>query len=95
VTFFPLSWTIVHPIDAKSPLYGKTQNDLAEAEGEFLVLLNGFDETFSQTVHTRSSYRTDEVVWGARFTSILNIPKDDGVISVDVRKLHDFERAPV
>jgi inward rectifier potassium channel len=95
VTFFPLSWTIVHPIDTKSPLYGKTQADIAEAEGEFLVLLNGFDETFSQTVHTRSSYRADEVVWGARFTSILNIPKDDGVISVDVRKLHDFERAQV
>ena len=29
VTFFPLSWTIVHPIDSASPLAGRTPEDLA------------------------------------------------------------------
>src|SRR5206468_2063568 len=92
VVFFPLTWTIVHPIDEKSPLRGITQDDLIASESEFLILLNGFDETFSQTVHTRSSYRAEELVWGARFRSIFNPPRKDGTVSVDVRKLHDIER---
>ncbi|HEY2830306.1 MAG TPA: ion channel [Thermoanaerobaculia bacterium] len=95
VVFFPLTWTLVHPIDEKSPLHGMTERDLLGCDSEFLVLLNGFDETFSQTVHTRSSYRGDEIVWGARFKSIFNPPKSDGTLSVDIGKLHDIERMPL
>jgi inward rectifier potassium channel len=95
VVFFPLSWTIVHPIDDHSPLRGWEREDLLECGAEFLILLNGFDETFSQTVHARSSYRGDEIVWGARFLSMFNPTDEDGVISVDIRKLHDIERVAV
>ena len=95
VAFFPLSWTIVHPIDAHSPLAKWTGEDLIECDAEFLILLNGFDETFSQTVHTRSSYKAHEVVWGARFRSMFNPPDEDGTISVDIRKLHEIERTAV
>jgi inward rectifier potassium channel len=95
VSFFPLSWTVVHPIDADSPLRDWTGEDVAECDAEFLILLNGFDETFSQTVHTRSSYKADEIVWGARFASMFQ-PKDErGTISVDIRKIHDIERTGV
>ncbi|HEX3067167.1 MAG TPA: ion channel [Thermoanaerobaculia bacterium] len=92
VVFFPLSWTIVHPIDDSSPLGGCSAAALKEMDAELLILLNGFDETFSQTVHTRSSYKVDEVVWGARFTSMFNPLDDDGIISIDIRKLHEIER---
>jgi inward rectifier potassium channel len=95
VVFFPLTWTIVHPIDEKSPLHGMTEVDLLGCDSEFLIMLNAFDETFSQTVHTRSSYRGDEVFWGARFKSIFNPPRPDGTLSVDIRKLHDFDRVPL
>jgi len=95
VVFFPLSWTIVHPIDDDSPLRDWDSEDLMECDSEFLILLNGFDETFSQTVHTRSSYKAGEIVWGARFRSMFNPPDEDGALSVDIRKLHDIERAPL
>jgi inward rectifier potassium channel len=92
VAFFPLSWTVVHPIDQTSPLRSyKTLEDLQACESEFLILLNGFDETFSQTVHTRSSYKGSEVVWGARFRNMFNPPRPDGTISIDVQKLHEIE----
>jgi inward rectifier potassium channel len=95
VSFFPLSWTVVHPIDADSPLRDWDGEDVAECDAEFLILLNGFDETFSQTVHTRSSYKADEIVWGARFASMFQ-PKDErGTISVDIRRIHDIERTGV
>ena len=95
VVFFPLAWTIVHPIDGNSPLSHWTAEDLIECDAEFLILLNGFDETFSQTVHTRSSYKADEIVWGAKFSNIFNPMDEDGVISVDIRKLHDLDHVPL
>jgi inward rectifier potassium channel len=95
VTFFPLSWTIVHPIDDASPLAGKTAEVLERDGAEILVLLSGIDETFEQTVHTRSSYRADEIVWNARFQSIFRDTDRDSRarLSVDVSRVHDIEPA--
>lgn len=95
VSFFPLAWTVVHAIDEESPLYGCTPQDLEQGESEFLVLLTGIDETFSQMVHTRSSYRADEVAWNARFVNIFNAAAGDGDLSIDVGRLHQTEPAPV
>ncbi|HEX3555957.1 MAG TPA: ion channel [Thermoanaerobaculia bacterium] len=92
VVFFPLSWTIVHPIDEESPLRGLTQEDLAASDAEILVLLSGIDETFSQTVHARSSYKADEIVCGARFANLFNPPTPDGVLSIDVSRLDQIEK---
>ena len=92
VVFFPLAWTIVHPDRRKSPLQrADAPRTCRSRDAEFLVLLNGFDETFSQTVHTRSSYNVEEIIWGAKFRSMFT-RVDDGNIAVDVRKLHEFER---
>ena len=92
VVFFPLAWTIVHPIDETSPLRHETEETIRACDTEVLVLLNGFDETFSQTVHTRSSYKADEIVWGARFANMFNPPRD-GRLTVDVKRLSEFEKA--
>ena len=93
VAFFPLHWTIVHPIDETSPLHGFDLEDFREKEGEILVLLTAVDDTFSQMVHTRTSYRFDEVIWGAKFVDIF-VPSDDGILHVDLRHLHDYESVP-
>ena len=91
VVFFPLSWTVVHAIDEKSPLHGLTQRDLADSDAEFLVLLTGIDEGFSQTVLTRSSYKPEEIVWNAKFTNIFRRARD-GRLSIDVSRIHEIER---
>ncbi len=72
VSFFPLSWTLVHPINEESPLYNFTQKDLEEGDAEILTLFKGFDDTYSQIVHARKSYMFDEIVWGKKFISIIN-----------------------
>jgi inward rectifier potassium channel len=95
VVFFPLTWTVVHPIDSESPFWGKTHTELQAGDAEVLILINGFDETFSQNVHTRTSYKADEIVWGAKFKSVFNPPKDDGTMSVDIGRLDDFDRVPL
>jgi inward rectifier potassium channel len=95
VSFFPLSWTVVHPIDETSPLRQDTAESLAQQDAEFIVLVTAFDETFSQTVHTRSSYRMDEVVWGARFADVFRHDDPRHMLSIDVQRLHEIERTPL
>jgi inward rectifier potassium channel len=86
VLFFPLTWTIVHPIDENSPLFGKTQEDFQRLQGEFMVMLRGFDDTFGQTVHARYSYRYDEITWGARFVPAFEFDRN-GNMHVEVNKV--------
>jgi inward rectifier potassium channel len=91
VTFFPLSWTIVHPIDGASPMTGRTREELQHAEAEILVLLSGVDEALEQTVHARSSYRADEIVWNARFQSMFLTASRGDRVSVDISRVHEIE----
>ncbi len=67
VLFLPLTWTVVHPIDEESPLWGKTSEELERLQAEALILIKAYDETFAQTVLARHSYRHDEIVWDKRF----------------------------
>jgi inward rectifier potassium channel len=91
VTFFPLAWTLVHPITEESPLYRLSDADLRARSYEFLIIISGIDETFSQQVHTRSSYRPEEVVWGAKFRNIFNPPDRTGRLSVDVGRIDEYD----
>jgi inward rectifier potassium channel len=93
VLFFPLAWTVVHPITETSPHYGLGPEDLAASGAEFLVFLTAFDETFSQTVQTRSSYLAEDVIWGASFESVFNPQRDDGVVSIDIGRLNAVRRS--
>ena len=67
-----------------------TAPQLISSEAEFLILLKGFDESFSQTVHSRSSYRADEVMFRKRFAAIIDI-NESGKAMVDLSRIHDLE----
>lgn len=94
VMFLPLHWVVVHPIDGESPLSGVTEEALASSDAEFLILLTATDETFSTVVHSRSSYKYDEVIWGASFGDMFQTDGQDGLISIDLRRIHAYERHP-
>lgn len=90
ILFFPLTWTIVHPIDEASPLYGKTAAELEKLQAEVLILVKGYDETFSQSVHARYSYRYDEMVWGPRFSPAFYIDAGGDMV-LDVDRVGSFK----
>jgi inward rectifier potassium channel len=71
ISFFTLSWTLVHAITEESPLWGLGADDLAAGNAEVFVLIKGNDDTYEQMVHARRSYRYDEIVWNARFKPII------------------------
>ncbi len=91
VAFFPINWTIVHPIDQQSPLYGWDEAMLRTSEAEFLILLTATDDTFAQTVHNRGSYTAHEVIWEAKFLPVLD-EDENGAPALRTERFHDFER---
>jgi inward rectifier potassium channel len=84
----PLTWTIVHPIDPTSPVNGLTKEQLAERSAELLVLITGFDDSFNQVVNARTSFRWDEIVWGARFVPAFHAD-ERGELVLDLGKIND------
>ena len=92
VSFFPLTWTVVHPINEASPMYGMTEQDLRSGDAEFLIMLSATDETFATVVHQRSSYKPDEIRFGHKFVSIYNENRHGEPISIDIRKLSDVRK---
>jgi inward rectifier potassium channel len=90
VTLFPLNWTIVHPITPASPLYGR-EEFFADADTEIIVVVKGFDDTFSQDVHAISSYRYQDIVWNAKFEPMYDTLEDDTVV-LDLSKLNKYQR---
>ena len=86
VLFLPLTWTVVHPIDRGSPLWGKDAAELERLQAEVLILIKAYDDTFSQTVLARYSYRHDEIVWGKRFAPAFFV-NEEGDLVVELQKL--------
>lgn len=90
VYFLPLTWTIVHPIDSASPLYGKTAEDLKNMSAEILVLLQAFDDSFSQVVHSIYSYRHNEILWGAKFVPAFSVDLKGDLI-LDLNRIDELK----
>jgi inward rectifier potassium channel len=87
-SLFALSWTIMHTIDETSPLYGVTQEHMAEKQMEVVALLSGADATMAETIYARHSYGSDDIVRGHRFVDVLSVtPKGHRV--VDLTRFHD------
>jgi len=86
INTLPLSWTVVHPITADSPLYGLTKNDLLKRETEFIITIKGWDETSRQTYTARTSYLPDTIEWGAKFPPMFTRTPDNAhtVLSLEM-----------
>lgn len=93
VNFLPLSWTLVHPITHESPLWGLTAADFERRDAEVLVLMQGTDDTFATRVSSRRSYRSEDIVWGAKFASVFTATRADGRVGMDMARLDLYEPA--
>ncbi len=92
IDFLALTWTVVHPIDESSPLFGKTIEEIEKKQAEVIVLIKGFDETFSQGVRSRYSYRFDEIAWQAKFIPAFEFD-ETGSMVLNINKVGNY--APV
>ena len=89
---FALSWTIMHPIDADSPLHGidlHNSRDLLAV----VVTLMGHDGTYGQTIYTRKTYAPKNIRVNHRYVDIMGeLP--DGRLVIDLARFHQTEPLP-
>ena len=89
---FALTWTLMHRIDAASPIVGLDAAGLAEIDAQFVVTITGFEENSAQEVHARHSFVHSDIDFGARYVDILSAV-GPGVTRLDYAGFHDT--APV
>jgi len=80
-----LPWTVTHAIDDKSPLNGKSLEDMAEEHGEIIAVIDGIDEISSQNYQSRWSYIPREILSHRKFQPC--VKRDVGCYLVDFSKL--------
>ncbi len=93
VASMAMSWTVVHPLNEESPLMNFTQEDLADADAEFILMFKAYDDTYSQVIHTRSSYKYHEIIWGAKFLPMFHASENGSATVFEFDKINLFEQA--
>lgn len=90
---FALSWQVFHPIDADSPLFGRSLEQMAKEQTILIVVVSGTDETMAATVQARAIYSYEQFVYNRRFVDIIT-PKEGGGVRVDYTRFHETDVAP-
>lgn len=90
ISILSLNWTLVHPITEDSPMFEKTLDELKVAEVEIFVILRAFDDTFAQTIHTRTSYQDEDIEENAKF-KIMHYHNEEGKTVLDYSLLDKTE----
>jgi inward rectifier potassium channel len=91
IVFFPTSWTIVHPIDEGSPFYGMSEAEFRASDPELLILIQGYDDSFSANVQVRYSYLENDTIWGAKWRKIIHV-SEDGSSQLDMQNFNAYDR---
>jgi inward rectifier potassium channel len=78
-------WTLMHVVDAASPLHGADAQKLKDLELELYIALTGIDDVTMQTVHALHKYTDDQIRIDHHFEDTL-LPLDNGDFAVDMTK---------
>ncbi len=87
---FLFGWTLLHVIDAASPLAGATAESLSAARAFLLLTVVGTDETTGQSLLATQDYPVSALRWNHSFADILTTD-DQGVDHFDYTRFHDVE----
>ncbi len=84
------NWTLVHMINEESPLFDLNKEDIKNAQTELLIFVQGFDESFSNTVISRTSYSYDDFVYGAKFVPMYHPNENNTATILHLDMLDDY-----
>ncbi|PQA91366.1 inward rectifier potassium channel [Chryseobacterium piscicola] len=87
-----LNWTVVHKIDENSPFFGFLADDFKNTNIEIIVHVRAFDEVFSNTVVQRSSYVSQEIIYGAKFSPMYYPDQEKDSTVLDLDKINEYQK---
>ncbi len=91
VESLPMNWTVVHPLTSESPLYDITREDMKKADLEIYVSVRAFDDVYSNIVQQRTSYTSEEILFGRKFVQMYRESDDGKTTIVELQRLHEHK----
>ena len=90
VDSLPMNFTVVHPIDEKSPIYNLGFDEMKIADLELYVLVRGFDDVYSNVVLQRTSYTYEEIKFNVKFVQMYRESEDKNTTILQLDKLNEY-----
>jgi inward rectifier potassium channel len=87
------SWIVKHKITKESPIFGKTQEELALENCCLIATITGIDGTISQNVNHVYSYLPHDILWDRRFKSVIQLDEQRGAYVIDLNLVNDLEES--
>jgi inward rectifier potassium channel len=83
-----LSWTLYHPLDESSLLYGLDAEDFEASDVALAVVVTGYDVVAAQTIYAQKAYNHADILFGHRYADILGT-SEDGRTKIDYGRFHE------
>ncbi len=90
VYMLPLNWTVVHPIDEKSPLHHTNKLEREKNMMEFLIMVRAYDAQYNQQIFKSYSYTCEKIVDGAKFKPMYYSTHEKTIL--DLRELGAYDK---
>jgi inward rectifier potassium channel len=90
IPVFPLTWTLMHTLDARSPLHGCDAARAIEADARVFVTLEARDPTLATMVHDIRGYAPGDIRFGVRYADAITTA-EDGTAVADLTRIGALE----
>ena len=87
---FPLTWTLMHVLDERSPLYGYNESRTIEADVRTFLTLEARDPTLATIVHDLHTYAPEDIRFGMRYADAITI-SENGIPVADLTRISVLE----
>jgi inward rectifier potassium channel len=83
---FPLTWTLMHPIDEASPFYGMTSQELEDRQGRVFLSVQARDAGLEAMVQDLAGFGHNQILFGKRYSDAITIDENGGA-TADIARL--------
>lgn len=90
IPIFPMAWTIMHVIDAASPLHAASPEQLTQSGARFFVALEGRDTALQAVVQDMRTYSSADIAHGMQYADMIT-HDETGQATADLSKLSALE----
>ena len=87
---FPLSWTLMHVLDERSPLHGFDTAQFIAADARVFVTVEARDPALATVVHDFRNYTPEDICFGMRYADVVTTA-EDGTLVVDLTRIGALE----
>jgi inward rectifier potassium channel len=87
---FPLTWTLMHVLSERSPLFGYNASQVAEADVRMFLTLEARDPTLATTVHDVRAYGPTDIRFGMRYMDAITVAEGGRVVA-DLTRINALE----